>query len=205
MHIGRGYLKGMGLIWSRMSMRRKRSPHQNAASSQHLTLTKNFVYNKFKLAFPGGSRDCNITLNHNRCGARLRSRRWEKKVRRTGSPHLTASHHSHPHTSAASGGLEPAALRICLIVLGSEFAHQHTTTVTMVKDTKYYDLLGVQPDATPEELQKAYRKMALKHHPDRNPGDPTATERVRAAASVFGRLWMERPSRGRHCLSLLDE
>jgi DnaJ family protein A protein 2 len=55
----------------------------------------------------------------------------------------------------------------------------------MVKDTKFYDLLGVKPDASPEELQKAYRKSALKHHPDRNPGDPTATERFQAINQAF--------------------
>ncbi|MEJ5329853.1 MAG: molecular chaperone DnaJ [Desulfobaccales bacterium] len=49
----------------------------------------------------------------------------------------------------------------------------------------YYRILGVSRDATPEEIKKAYRKLALKYHPDRNPGDKQAEEKFKEAAEAY--------------------
>ena len=55
----------------------------------------------------------------------------------------------------------------------------------MAEKRDYYEVLGVGKNATPEELKKAYRKLALQYHPDRNPGDKEAEEKFKEAAEAY--------------------
>ena len=52
----------------------------------------------------------------------------------------------------------------------------------------YYEVLGVPRDASPEDIKKAYRQLALRHHPDRNPGSKEDEEKFKEAAEAYSVL-----------------
>lgn len=52
-------------------------------------------------------------------------------------------------------------------------------------DMTYYDTLGVSASATTDEIKKAYRKLAIKLHPDKNPNDPEGEERFKTLATAY--------------------
>ena len=49
----------------------------------------------------------------------------------------------------------------------------------------YYEVLGVSRNASAQELKKAFKKLAMKYHPDRNPDDQSAAEKFKEAAEAY--------------------
>ena len=53
----------------------------------------------------------------------------------------------------------------------------------MIRD--YYNILGLRPDSSAEEIKKVYRKLAMQYHPDRNRGNPESEERLKEINEAY--------------------
>ena len=58
----------------------------------------------------------------------------------------------------------------------------------MTNERDYYEVLGVERDADDAALKSAYRRLALMHHPDRNPNNPDAAEKFKEASEAYAIL-----------------
>ena len=56
---------------------------------------------------------------------------------------------------------------------------------TMTSKRDYYEVLEVSKSASQDEIKKSYRRIAMKYHPDRNPGDKSAEEKFKEAAEAY--------------------
>ena len=65
----------------------------------------------------------------------------------------------------------------------------------MAEKRDYYEVLGVAKNADAAEIKKAYRKLALQYHPDKNPGDKEAEEKFKEAAEAYDVLSNEEKRR----------
>src|SRR3954465_13522781 len=68
---------------------------------------------------------------------------------------------------------------------------------TMASKRDYYKILGLQRDASERDIASAYRKLAVKYHPDSNPGDAEATEKFKEAAEAY-EILSDREKRARY-------
>jgi len=58
----------------------------------------------------------------------------------------------------------------------------------MASKRDYYEVLGLAKGASDEEIKKAYRRLAVKYHPDKNPGDKAAEEKFKELGEAYGVL-----------------
>ena len=74
----------------------------------------------------------------------------------------------------------------------------------MAEKRDYYEVLGVGKDASADEIKHAYKKLAIKYHPDKNPGDKEAEEKFKEAAEAYEAVLVAADSAARDSVSRIS-
>ncbi|HYQ83513.1 MAG TPA: DnaJ domain-containing protein, partial [Rubrobacter sp.] len=119
--------------------------------------------------------------------ARARRERVEKGERRglgaVGNSRIVAYGARSPARSAAEGHAQPPQFRQSKLQKPKDSTHAESAMMSTVRD--YYEVLGVEKTADGEGIKKAYRKLALQYHPDRNGGDKEAEDKFKEATEAY--------------------
>ena len=86
------------------------------------------------------------------------------------------------------GRIAPFALRFACITPTSAKTHDRVRGARHMADQSYYDMLGVARDADEKALKSAFRKLAMKYHPDQNPGDAAAEQKFKDLNEAYSVL-----------------
>ena len=73
----------------------------------------------------------------------------------------------------------------CRVVMSGSLESNLTGQIRIMAKQDYYELLGVSRDSSDRDIKKAYRRLAMKYHPDRNPGDKEAEDKFKEISEAY--------------------